>query len=145
MGARWFVARVAIGGGLRDSTRVKKEKDRCSEAAVTLDEKKETKKRGCSSSVLEGVAKGGSPGSARPKQRRLEKIATKSRSSSSTDQGRTKIEEANRGGGSELPKKLRRERESRQQRAATAISFLFWFDRHQLTKEEEELRSTAFV
>ncbi|CAI9285580.1 unnamed protein product [Lactuca saligna] len=44
--------------GLRGSTRLKKGKDRSSEAAVTSDEKKETKQRGCSSSVLEGVAKG---------------------------------------------------------------------------------------
>ncbi|CAI9259422.1 unnamed protein product [Lactuca saligna] len=57
--ARWFVARLAIGGGLRGSTRLKKKKknDRSSEAAVSSDEKKETKQRGCSSSVLEGVAK----------------------------------------------------------------------------------------
>ncbi|CAI9285576.1 unnamed protein product [Lactuca saligna] len=42
-GARWFVARLAIGGGLRGSTRLKKGKDRSSEAVVSSDEKKETK------------------------------------------------------------------------------------------------------
>ncbi|CAI9295104.1 unnamed protein product [Lactuca saligna] len=57
-GARRFVARLAIGGGLRRSTRLKKEKDRSSEAAVSSDEKEETKQRGCSSSVLKVVAKG---------------------------------------------------------------------------------------
>ncbi|CAI9260061.1 unnamed protein product [Lactuca saligna] len=56
-GARWFVALLAIGGGLRGSTRLKKKNDRSCEAAVTSDEKKETKQWGCSSSVFEGVAK----------------------------------------------------------------------------------------
>ncbi|KAL7594732.1 uncharacterized protein LOC111914067 [Lactuca sativa] len=57
-GARRFVARLAIGGGLRGSTRLKKEKDRSSEVAVTSDEKEETKQRGCSFSVLEGSCEG---------------------------------------------------------------------------------------
>lgn len=56
--ARRFVARLAIGDGLRRSTRLKKEKDRSSEAALTSDGKEETNQRECSSSVLEEVTKG---------------------------------------------------------------------------------------
>ncbi|CAI9264843.1 unnamed protein product [Lactuca saligna] len=56
--ARRFVARLAIGDGLRRSTRLKKQKDQSSEVAMTSDEKEETKQRDYSSSVLEVVAKG---------------------------------------------------------------------------------------
>ncbi|CAI9291593.1 unnamed protein product [Lactuca saligna] len=55
--ARRFIARLAIGDGLWRLTRLKKE-DRRSEAALTSDEKGETKQRDCLSSVLEVVTKG---------------------------------------------------------------------------------------